>query len=340
MWPSFTILRLLDVCSSNLNAALGRIRGGRGGNLGIITPPRDRSPITRGGVGEHLNLFVRSAGLLTWYTKRPLEPATVTPYNRGVGALPIFSIYMGFIMRRCLSTALRCVFLVFTVAFLVSCDSGSLDRASRSRSSISDSEASTELTADGKFEAIIEAKRYITKQLKSPATADFPFLDYRAEYNKQSATWHVWTYVDSQNSFGATIRSNWKVAIKKIPEGWKVLESYCDGELFYMDSEEQGKFEENMNELAYELSDEGKEERRRRDRIATQKRVTKRQTDRMKVKRSWTDQESGDTFEATFHSYSSGKVSLIRDDKRIDIDMDKLDDSSKKFIRTRGKSED
>jgi len=53
----------------------------------------------------------------------------------------------------------------------------------------------------------------VKQRLRSPASADFPFLDYR-HLNKGRQRYLIQSYVDSQNAFGADIRTNWTCDIQ------------------------------------------------------------------------------------------------------------------------------
>lgn len=60
--------------------------------------------------------------------------------------------------------------------------------------------------------AFLMSHYFVMQNLKSPSTADFPLYDYRA-INLGGNQWSVTSYVDAQNSFGATIRTNYRVFI-------------------------------------------------------------------------------------------------------------------------------
>ena len=83
-------------------------------------------------------------------------------------------------------------------------------------------------------EANIMAEGFVKQILKAPSTADFPFLDYTTTIDGSRYT--VSSYVDSQNSFGAMIRSNWRVVMDhnggewNNPYSWDLVELWFDGE--------------------------------------------------------------------------------------------------------------
>jgi hypothetical protein len=63
------------------------------------------------------------------------------------------------------------------------------------------------------FGAYLQGQYYVKQTLKSPATANFPPLDFlvnRLDDNR----FEVVSYVDSQNSFGALLRTDWNVVFQ------------------------------------------------------------------------------------------------------------------------------
>jgi len=78
-------------------------------------------------------------------------------------------------------------------------------------------------------EAFIQCKNFVSENLKSPSSADFPFMDFKA-WRFDNSTYVIKSYVDAQNSFGAQIRSNWHCKIqyqdgeKSDQTNWKLLE--------------------------------------------------------------------------------------------------------------------
>ena len=64
--------------------------------------------------------------------------------------------------------------------------------------------------------AAMSAQRFIKSTLKSPSSANFPFMGAveGTTYNGDS-TFTVSSYVDAQNTFGVKIRSAWTVILKR-----------------------------------------------------------------------------------------------------------------------------
>jgi hypothetical protein len=61
----------------------------------------------------------------------------------------------------------------------------------------------------------IAAQQYVLDALKSPSTAKFPSLNDSRIDKSENGLFIVSSYVDSENGFGATIRSNYQVVFKK-----------------------------------------------------------------------------------------------------------------------------
>lgn len=76
--------------------------------------------------------------------------------------------------------------------------------------------------------AFIQCQDFVKERLRAPATADFPSLD-RTSWDMSDNTWVVKSYVDSQNGFGAMLRSNWHCKVQYVGNdplsrsSWKLL---------------------------------------------------------------------------------------------------------------------
>jgi hypothetical protein len=76
---------------------------------------------------------------------------------------------------------------------------------------------------DMRFDAAWEAQLLVKARLKAPSTADFQaaseahVLDLGDEFD-------VTSYVDAQNSFGAKLRQNFIVKLRRDGEKWKLLD--------------------------------------------------------------------------------------------------------------------
>jgi len=90
--------------------------------------------------------------------------------------------------------------------------------------------------------AYVISKRYIESILKSPTTADFPFLDFESTHFGEGR-YRVTSYVDSQNSYGAMIRSNWSILMtykggeEFSSNSWELEEVIFDGKVVFSSSD-------------------------------------------------------------------------------------------------------
>lgn len=123
--------------------------------------------------------------------------------------------------------------LVFMVLFVVMI-------ASIAGSGGSSSSSTTAQVAD-EGRAHIIAQNYVETILKSPSTADFPTYDYTAS-DLGNGKFKVISYVDSQNSFGATVRSNYTITLSHNggdwadSNNWTLHEFIFDGEVIVDES--------------------------------------------------------------------------------------------------------
>lgn len=70
-----------------------------------------------------------------------------------------------------------------------------------------------------KHDAPLNARGFVKQRLKSPSTAKFPPTNTATVSKTPNGTYIVSSYVDSQNGFGATIRTNWVAEIEYLPGG-------------------------------------------------------------------------------------------------------------------------
>lgn len=62
--------------------------------------------------------------------------------------------------------------------------------------------------------AYVMSEYFVKKRLKSPSTADFPWGSNGRVRRLGNCSYEVTSYVDSKNSFGATVRTNYVVKLK------------------------------------------------------------------------------------------------------------------------------
>lgn len=83
-------------------------------------------------------------------------------------------------------------------------------------------QAKQKLLSDAKF----ACRGFVEKSLKSPATAEFQnYNKFAANQDSGSNNYWVSGYVDSQNSFGAMIRTNFACELKRSDSGQWLLVS-------------------------------------------------------------------------------------------------------------------
>jgi DNA-directed RNA polymerase subunit RPC12/RpoP len=72
---------------------------------------------------------------------------------------------------------------------------------------------------DDKYSLAVCAKDFIRDRLKAPSTAKFPDQDAFEIHNINPHVWKVFSYVDSQNSFGALLRTKYSVELQTESNG-------------------------------------------------------------------------------------------------------------------------
>lgn len=79
-------------------------------------------------------------------------------------------------------------------------------------SSVNDNDKINNTSVD-EYDALVTAHSFVEDKLKAPATAEFPTIK-NTVIKKTENIWELSSYVDAQNSFGATIRTNWYVKME------------------------------------------------------------------------------------------------------------------------------
>jgi len=64
---------------------------------------------------------------------------------------------------------------------------------------------------------------YVEKQLKNPSSADFPLTGIRNVTHVSNGLYMFKSYVDAQNSFGATTRTYFEGTIQRVNGGWEIV---------------------------------------------------------------------------------------------------------------------
>lgn len=82
-------------------------------------------------------------------------------------------------------------------------------------------------------DAYIDAQAIVEKTLKSPSTAKFPSSSHATITRAGENIFKVDSYVDSQNGFGAMIRSEWSVMFEYVGDKLDTYAISIDGETVY-----------------------------------------------------------------------------------------------------------
>jgi len=87
----------------------------------------------------------------------------------------------------------------------------------------------TRVASVDETDAFIWCKDHVRDRLKSPATAKFPFVEF-SHRDLGNNTWRIISYVDSQNSFGALVRTNWACEIQYSNGAWQLQDLTLSGQ--------------------------------------------------------------------------------------------------------------
>ncbi len=93
---------------------------------------------------------------------------------------------------------------------------------------------------DNSTVAYVQAQNFVKSVLKSPSSADFPFLGSGTKISED--IYKITSYVDSQNGFGAMIRSDYSITLMYLggdpadQRNWTVKEFIFDGETVVEDT--------------------------------------------------------------------------------------------------------
>lgn len=78
------------------------------------------------------------------------------------------------------------------------------------------------------IDVLIKSQSFMEDRLKAPQSAKWPYLGdkgVQVGFATKSHHWVVSSYVDSQNSFGAMIRTLYVMSLEYIPgQGWKMAD--------------------------------------------------------------------------------------------------------------------
>ena len=132
-------------------------------------------------------------------------------------------------IRKSIFIILFCAFIIWFVIWLIDSIGGMFDDLSNPQTvNISEDKGLDEA------EACIEAEQYVIQILKYPSTADFSMWGC-AVTNLGDNKYKASSYVDSKNSFGAKIRSNWSVTFQMLNNNRQkqLIQMIFDGKVVY-----------------------------------------------------------------------------------------------------------
>jgi hypothetical protein len=75
------------------------------------------------------------------------------------------------------------------------------------------------------IDAFVMSQTFVKRELVSPSSAEFPWFDKSMATQVDEDTWIINSYVDSQNKFGAMLRTNYTAKIKYLGnDEWRLLD--------------------------------------------------------------------------------------------------------------------
>lgn len=85
---------------------------------------------------------------------------------------------------------------------------------------------STEKWVPDNFDAYVMAKQFVEDRLKAPSTAEFASIHKSTITQTSPMVWTVKSYVDSQNGFGAMIRTKYTISmmVDHKSKKWQVID--------------------------------------------------------------------------------------------------------------------
>ena len=99
-------------------------------------------------------------------------------------------------------------------------------------SSPSSSSEPTKAHDPSAIELYAQAQGFVRQGLKAPSTAKFP-LEPVSVGTDGNGLYQVESYVDSQNGFGAMIRSHWMLNMRPVGDEWMLETMQIDGKIVY-----------------------------------------------------------------------------------------------------------
>lgn len=156
-------------------------------------------------------------------------------------------------IQKSIFTVLSCIFVIWAVIWLIN----SINQLYPQTTNTTQNEGLNE------GEACVEAQQYVIQILKSPSTADFPTFFGCSVVDLGDNKYKVTSYVDSQNSFGAKIRSHWSVIFQTFNDNQqkKLIQLIFDGKIVYpveesKEYQQQKAVQQQTAELQKQIEDQ------------------------------------------------------------------------------------
>jgi len=156
-----------------------------------------------------------------------LKPKWVLPPVLKPTALRVLGIYGGFVVLLLVATAVQLNRIEAEKMKDPGYAKAKLERQQKSREQAAKAQFAREHDS---LSAYSMAQVFIKKQLKAPASADFPSMaDEQVKVSKVGeAKYLVSAYVDAQNSFGAKLRTKWACEVEYVGDDkWKATPALC-----------------------------------------------------------------------------------------------------------------
>jgi len=77
--------------------------------------------------------------------------------------------------------------------------------------------------SDYSMDAWIAAEDFVKRRLKAPSTAKFEKGAHKKVKQLSNGNWHLSSYVDAQNSFGAILRTYYAIEMKRHSDKWELV---------------------------------------------------------------------------------------------------------------------
>jgi len=125
-----------------------------------------------------------------------------------------------------------CLIMIVVIFILASPPEGNVTEVPKTNNTTPVSEKFDVNDMNDKIDLHIQAQYFVLQTLKAPSTAKFPALPYEV-VDLEDGRYKIISYVDSQNSFGAMLRSDWSVVMKFNTDRWHPERIVVGGKVVY-----------------------------------------------------------------------------------------------------------